>query len=319
MFVSVIVPVYNSTRSVEVLAQRVAEVFANLEGDDYELILVDDGSTNPETWPTLRRIAEEQDTVVAILLTRNFGQQGATLCGLATARGEVAITMDDDLQHDPDDIPKLLEAADHDIVIAQFLAKEHSLFKRATSRIKGYFDQILIGKPRNIQMSSFRLIRRVIIETMVRARTPYPFIPALLFHASRDVVGVTLPHHSRQFGGTNYTLRRLVRVFSNLIINNSSFLLRIVGHLGIAIAMLAFLGGGIVIYKKLFLGVSIQGWASLFVLVSVTSGLLLFSVGLIGEYLIRIIETTESKPPFIVRHVVGRVSTARAAQHPRAV
>ncbi len=299
MLVSIVVPVYNSTKSVEDIARGVAEVLTALN-DEYELILVDDSSPNPETWPTLRLIAGEA-AVVAIQLTRNFGQKGTTLCGLSAARGDVVVTMDDDLQHDPHDIPNLLAAADHDIVIAQFPARRHSWFKRLTSRIKGYFDQLLIGKPRHIRMTSFRLMRRIVIDAMLRTRTPYPFIPALLFHFSKDVVGVAVPHHPRQVGDSGYTLRELVRVYSNLIINNSSFLLRLVGYLGMGVAVVAFLAVPVVVYRRVFLDVQTQGWSSLLVLVLMTSGLLLFSVGLI-----RIIETTESKPPYIVRHAICR-------------
>src|SRR6266567_3161592 len=146
--VSIVVPVYDSP-SCEALTEGIEAVFRTLP-DEYEIILVDDGSPDARVWPALERLAREHEHVRCLQLTRNFGQQAATLCGLREARGDVMITLDDDLQHDPADIPLLLGGADHDIVIAQFETKEHGFFRRVASRVKGVFDEIVIEKPKHL-------------------------------------------------------------------------------------------------------------------------------------------------------------------------
>jgi dolichol-phosphate mannosyltransferase/undecaprenyl-phosphate 4-deoxy-4-formamido-L-arabinose transferase len=300
---SIVIPVYNST-VLEQLATRIDTVFAGLPHTDYELIFVDDASPDPRIWPVLEELTRRFHQVQAIQLTRNFGQQSATLCGLAEARGDFVITMDDDLQHAPEDIPKLLALTDWDIVIGQFDRRRHNLFRRLASRAKGYFDRIILGKPKGIQMSAFRMLSRTVVDGVLSIRTPHPFLPALMFHVSQNVTGVKVGHASRREGRSGYTLWKLIRVFSNLMINNSSLVLRVVGNLGILFSVISFLMAAFVIYRKLAHGVSVRGWTSLLASQLLLGGLLLFSVGVVGEYLVRIIESSESKPTYFVRRRV---------------
>ena len=301
--ISVVVPTYNSRR-LEELADRLAAVFGDL-GAPYELIFVDDDSPDATTWHTAARLARERSEVRAIQLTRNFGQQAATLCGLREARGAFVVTMDDDLQHLPEDVPRLLEHREWDIVVAQFPQKQHSLLRRAGSRVKGYFDRIIVGKPKSIQLSPFRLLSRTVVDGILAIRTPNPFIPALMFHVSKRVTGVVVRHGARSDGRSGYTLVKLIKIFSDLVINNSSLVLRFVGQIGILLSIVSFLLTGLVVYRKLVHGVVVQGWASLMAAILLIGGLLLFGLGVVGEYLIRIIEASESKPTYLVRCRLG--------------
>jgi len=298
--VSIVIPVYRST-VLEELATRIHAVLSGLPETDYEVIFVDDASPDPQVWAVLEEISRRSGRVRAIQLTRNFGQQPATLCGLAEARGDFVITMDDDLQHAPEDIPKLLSLTAWDIVIGQLDRKHHNLFRRLTSRVKGYFDRIILGKPKGIQMSAFRMLSRTVVDGVLSIRTPHPFLPALMFHVSQNVTGVRISHSSRREGRSGYTFWKLIRLFSNLLINNSSLVLRLVGNLGVLFAGISFLMAGVVVYRKLAHGVSVRGWASLLATELLLGGLLLFSVGIIGEYLIRIIESSEGKPTYFIR------------------
>jgi glycosyltransferase involved in cell wall biosynthesis len=312
MRVSIVVPVYNSTVLPE-LADRVDAVFRARPGDSYELIFVDDASPDPRVWPALERLARERPAVQALQLTRNFGQPAATLCGLRQAQGDWVATMDDDLQHRPEDLPALLAQSGHDIVIGQFPRREHGLAKRAGSRLKGVFDRIILGKPRGIRLSSFRLLSRTVVDGVLAIRTPYPFLPALMFYVSRDVAGVDVGHDRRREGKSGYTLWKLIALFSNLLISNSSLVLRLVGHLGIAFALVSFGLALTVAYRKLAHGIPVQGWASLFTALLLIGGLLLFSLGIIGEYLIRIIESSEERPTYFVRRRLSQDSSGPLA------
>lgn len=297
--VSIVIPVFGSPL-LERLTREIEDVFRG-RLESHEVIFVDDRSPAPETWETLERLASQQKNVRAVQLTRNFGQQGATLCGLEESRGQIVITMDDDLQHSPQDIPRLLALSDHDVVIAQFPRRRQSAFKRAASWIKGWFDQILIGKPKGLQMTSFRLLKRNVVDGVLSIRTANPFLPALIFTVTRDIVAVPVTHAERGGGTSGYTLRKMLRVFSNLLINNSSAVLRMVGCAGLTFGLVSFGLAAVVIYRKMVYGIAVQGWASLFAAIMLIGGLLLFSLGVVGEYLIRIIHGIEQRPPYLVR------------------
>ncbi|HEV3485931.1 MAG TPA: hypothetical protein VG106_11025, partial [Vicinamibacterales bacterium] len=202
---------------------------------------------------------------------------------------------------DPADIPALLEHADHDIVMGHFSQKEHHLFRRFASRVKGIFDRIVIGTPKGLRLSSFRLLGRAVVDGVLSMRTPNPFLPALIFHVSDDAVGVPVTHGRRAAGRSGYTFRKLFRLFSNLVINNSSILLRAAAYVGTLFAAISFALAAIVVYRKLVYDVAVQGWTSLFAAVVFLGGLLLVCVGIVGEYLIRIIESSEAKPTYFVR------------------
>jgi dolichol-phosphate mannosyltransferase/undecaprenyl-phosphate 4-deoxy-4-formamido-L-arabinose transferase len=228
------------------------------------------------------------------------------LCGIEQATGDYIVTMDDDLQHQPEDILKLMEKSNHDVVIAKFLEKKHSLFKKFVSHIKGYFDQIILGKPKSIKLSAFRLINSETAKLMFKRRSPYPFIPALLFDITDDLVNVEVDHYPRHDGEGNYTLLKMIRLFGNLIINNSSFLLRMMGYVGVTVAFLTSFMAVVLLIKKIFLDYVLTGWTSIVLLVLFFGGLTLLTLGVIGEYLVRIIATTEERPSYYIRKIKQR-------------
>jgi dolichol-phosphate mannosyltransferase/undecaprenyl-phosphate 4-deoxy-4-formamido-L-arabinose transferase len=299
---SVIVPVYGTAKSLTEIAKRSNKTFTELNVN-YEIIFINDCSPHPDSASTLATLAQTDPNVKVITLTKNYGQQPATLCGIKHSSGDYIITIDDDLQHWPEDFPKLIEAQSHDIVIASLKQKQHSLPKRMFSRIKGHFDYLLIGKPKHIRMSPFRLMNRLVADAITDIRTPYPFIPALLFMVSKDIANVDIDHHERFDGQTTYTFRKMLQIFSNLMINNSSFLLKMLGRVGLLAALGSFLFAGYIFTKALFVGSSVPGWSSLVVLVLFLGGMMLFGLGVIGEYLIRIINTLEAQPTYTVRHI----------------
>ncbi|APD87562.1 hypothetical protein BM527_16505 [Alteromonas sp. Mex14] len=302
---SVVIPVYNTGRVLLKLVEKLTDAFEEMSVKSFEIILINDCSPNPETKKYLTKACECSTKVKVIHLGRNFGQQPATLCGIEYSQGNYVITMDDDLQHDPADIKFLIEKQHHDIVIAKLLEKKHSAFKKVASHMKGYFDHIILGKPKHIKMSSFRLLNRYVAENILKIRSPNPFIPALLFMTSLDIVNVPIKHYERAEGTSGYNLKGMIRLFSNLMINNSSMLLTMLGKVGI-LSSLGSIGYAVfLILRKLITDVEVSGWTSLMVTVLFMGGLILFSVGIVGEYLIRVIQNTELKPPYVVKSIEG--------------
>ena len=302
---SIIVPVYKSTKSLKELSARIKVVFDTIQDADYELIFINDSPFFSETVKTLSQLSENDQNVVVIELMKNFGQQAATLCGVENAKGDYLVTMDDDLQHAPEDIVCLMGKQEHDVVIAKFTGKKHNLFKRIVSEIKSYFDHVILGKPKHIKLTAYRLIKADIAKLMFKRNTPYPFIPALLFSITDDVVNVEIEHHARSEGKSSYTFVKMLQVFSNLIINNSSFLLRMIGYIGMFIALFSGVSTVAIVVKKIFYGHVIVGWTSIMLTIIFFGGLILFTLGVIGEYLIRIIATTEQRPVYYVKSING--------------
>jgi len=299
---SIVVPVYKSSKSLVGLAMRMKNTFLKIKNADYELIFINDSPFEAKTVSILQQLSAEDENVLVIELARNFGQQAATLCGVECARGDYIITMDDDLQHAPEDIIHLIKKQNHDVVMAKFKVVKHSLFKRITSELKSYVEYKVLNKPRSLKLSSFRLFKASIAKNMFLRKTPFPFIPAILFSLTIDIVNVEVEHHVRKHGVTNYTFGKMLQVFNNLLFNNSSILLRGVGYMGVAIAVVSLFLIVLVLYKKQVLGIEVEGWTSIMLAILFFGGTVLFSLGIIGEYLIRIIATTESRPVYIVKN-----------------
>lgn len=298
---SIVIPVYNSTRSLEEIVRKISAV---MEGDlnrTYEIIFVDDCSTDRRTWETIGRLAEGKADVKGIRLRKNVGQHQATFCGFSLASGRIIITMDDDLQHDPFDIPRLLEYPEADAVIAVFHRKEQGLFRNMTSRIKELFDNVILKKPSDLKLtSSFRAIHREILSQILEVHTSFPLVGSLIWSVTENVVNVPLEHHPRYSGASGYSFLRRLGLFSNLVFNHSSLILRFMSKLGIMSAFGGIFFGVFLAGRKIFFGNVAPGWTSLEVTILVVGGLILLSLGVIGEYLYRILSTVEVRPRYVI-------------------
>lgn len=297
---SIIVPTYNATGALSQLIERLRDVFENTVKASYEIILVDDGSPTSLSKKTLTEI-EGSRNVILIRLTRNFGKPGAVMCGLAHSVGEYVITIDDDLQQRPEDIPLLIEKSQHDVVSATHRVKRHTFLQKSTSRIKQIFDYVLLGYEG--RYSPLKLISRPIVDGMLSIQTNHPFIPALIHQCTSDVQFVETPHMDSVYGKSRYSFTRRLSQFSNLIIGNSNFLLRcfsIVGYSSAALSVLLLMT--VVVRKFADLPVS-AGWSSLMVAILGIGGLNMAAIGLTGQYFIRILDVASRKPSFLVRSI----------------
>lgn len=298
---SVVVPVFNSDRSLFELVERFRNVLRGENVESWELIFVDDGSSNHQTWPILSELSDSIEDVRAFRLSRNFGKAGAVLCGLSHVRGAYVLTIDDDLEQRPEDFRKLWNEREHDVVIGSFSEKAHGVLIRLSSRIKAWFDRILVGKPKDVRFTPYKLYKRYVVDSMVAMKTPYPFISALMIFVTKDIVNVEVGHARRKHGRVGFTFRKRLKQFMSLLINNSSLLLQMIALFGVGLSSVSLVYGGVVVYRAVADDIAIAGWPSLMVAVLFIGGAILFSLGVIGEYLIRIIKGVEKKPAFIVK------------------
>jgi glycosyltransferase involved in cell wall biosynthesis len=298
---SVIVPVYGSVESLPLIVDRVRNALQPEPAISFEIIFVDDCSPDPGSWPMLLSLAEKNAEVRAAQLTRNFGRTGAVLAGVKLARGDWIAIMDDDLQHRPEDIPRLWAEREHDVVLAQFDQKIHGLTARLGSALVTVLEHWLLGLPKQLKNSAFMLIKTSIAKIMLQMPSPHPFLPALIMEITDDVVGVRATHDPRHDGKPVYSFTRRVKLFANLMINNSALLLRGIAAAGITMSSLSFLYGAVLLLR----GASdVPGWTSLMVVTLIIGGLVLMSLGVAGEYLVRIIRSVESRPTYILRQEI---------------
>ena len=301
---SIIIPVYNSEESLYKLCESIELLFKKTPHSFFEIIFIHDNSSNPETIKHLKILSNKYTFLKVINFTKNFGQQAATYCGLQHSKGDYIITMDDDFQHNPEDIFKLLEKKQHDVVLGKFKARSDSKLVMITSKIKAYFDYLIINKPKNITASPYRLIKRNIVNSILKINTSSPSILALIFYVTQDVVNVNVSHHKAIGRNSNYNFNKRLKLFFNLLIFNSSFLLKVIGYIGSVTFILSFILGGYFIFKKTMFGVPL-GYTSIIVSILFIGGLNLLGISVLGEYFVRLLNNSEQKPPYVIRDIIN--------------
>lgn len=301
---SVVVPVYNSEHTLHELYERVKTVFDETLKEDFELILVDDGSKD-RSYEVMEELHDADPRVKIIQQARNFGQHPALLCGFHYVQGDFIITMDDDLQHPPEEIPKLVktinERDDVDVIIAKYEGRKHNIIRRMGTWVSVYATSKMLKKPRDLEITSFRLIRRFIVDAIVQMNVRLPQIGNLLVQTSNRIINVPVKHDARKYGHSGYTFSRLVKDLFYDITTNSAFPLILVRDIGIVSFFASLLLGIYFLIRFFMYGLSVEGWTSTILITLACNGLLLLSVGIIGEYLMHILDEARKMPNYIER------------------
>lgn len=301
---SIVVPVYKSESFVEKTVAEIMRAIAHF-GIDAEIILVNDGSPD-NSWEVIKRLASEHRHIKAINFVKNYGQHNAVLCGFAHSTGDYVITLDDDLQNPPMEIGHLIEkvrSADYDLVFGRFREKKHSFFRRLGSKLIGFLNQKVFNKPSDIVLTNFRIIRRDLIERVLSHKTPYPYVPGLLLMYSSRMTNVMVEHHERSDGISNYTVMKIASLMSRLLINYSAYPLRLLSTIGLFVSLVSFLVGLYFLAHGFFSGASVPGWTTLVVLVSFLGGFIIALLGVIGEYLSRILDQLSTPQSYFIKEI----------------
>ena len=287
--VSVVIPVYRGEESIEILTSRLHDSLTS-KGLTFEIILVDDCSPD-SCWLLMKAMKERHsDHLRIVRLLRNCGQHNATLCGLSLARGAVVVTMDDDLQNPPEEVPKLIEAVQsgYDLAIAAYDSKKHSGVRNFSGRMIDSLLRRIFGLPPNFQLTSFRAIRQSVVSNVCQMGGAFPYMTAMLFANASRYVNVPVRHEPRKFGKSNYNLKRSFRLAANLVLNYSSYPLRFIAMACLAALVFAVGYGMFVFIRALTQGTPVSGWASLIVMMSFFNGLLLLCIAILALYISRI-------------------------------
>ncbi len=298
--ISVVVPVYNGSQSLALLLDRLAVVLPACAAQ-YEVILVDDGSRDT-SWATISALAARWPFCRGLRLMRNYGQHNALLAGVRATRFEVIVTMDDDLQNPPEELPKLLQgfATGADVVYGAPEHANHGLGRRLSSRVTRLVLKEAMGADGAEKVSPYRAFRASLKEGFADVRGPAVNLDVLLSWSTTRYHRVTVQHDQRQFGESNYTAGRLVRHAFNLLTGLSTQPLRIASWTGFAFTTF---GIGVFLYvlvRYVETGGVVPGFAFLASIISLFAGAQLFTLGVIGEYLARMYQRMMERPSYVV-------------------
>lgn len=310
MFISLVMPTYQSESFIAKTVEEI-ERYAVSSPHRFELVVVDDGSLD-DTFDKLKEIAAGTKLDMrAVQLFTNRGQFHALMAGFAQANGDFVVTLDDDLEYHPTEIDRLIEAFEkepgrYDVVIGVPTGEKRSLLRKAGSFLKNEMNTIMFSKPRRLRAGCFRMMTREFTGKLLEFRTANPVIGPLIFKATRRIANVDVRHRTGIRKST-YSLRKLVRTFFSNLQNFSEFPLHYISMSGLAISVMAIL---LTVYYliRYFTGfprpIRQLGWTSLIVAITFFSGVILFSLGFIGQYIFKIIEEVNKTPNYQVRALI---------------
>ncbi len=301
---SIVVPVYNSEHTIEELYRRLCTVFEQEIKEPFELLLVDDSSRDA-SWSIMQRLHKADSRVKIFQMAKNFGQHPALLCGFHYVQGDFVITMDDDLQHPPEELPKMIrvmnEREDVDVILARYENRKHNLIRRIGTRISVYMTTKMLNKDPNLEITSFRLMRRFIVDAIKDTSVHAPQIGNLLVSASNRIINVDVRHDARAFGKSGYSFKELKRELLYDIMTHTALPLIIVRNIGLFTFLISVFLGIVFLIQYLLGMISVPGWTSLILVLLASCGITLLSIGILGEYMMHILDQSKQLPHYILR------------------
>ena len=305
--VSFVIPCYRSEKTVGGVVREITDTMRTLPQYDYEIVLVNDCSPDG-TFAVLRQLAEADPRVTAVDLVKNFGQHAALMCGMRFAKGDCVVCLDDDGQTPADEVGKLLQKLEegYDVVYASYAEKQESGFRRFGSDVNRRMTEFMLGKPRELELTSYFAASRLIVDEMLRYEHCYPYVMGLVLRSTRRICNVPVQHRARQTGSSGYTLAKLLGLWMNGFTSFSVKPLRMFTFVGLASLAIGFLWTLVIVIRYFTAHTAPLGWSTTTVLLLMIGGLILFGIGLVGEYVGRIFMCVNATPQYIVREQVSQ-------------
>lgn len=301
---SVVIPVYRATTSLSSLVEQLIDLYPQMLA---EVILVFDCGKK-ESWHVISGLARKHSIVTGIRLSRNYGQHNATICGFSFVNSEFTLTMDEDLQHPPFAIAKLLQhqsETDADLVYGEYEVRNHSVFRNLMSITLNQF--LKIGIPElNSNYSSFRLIRTVIAKKTIGMNNSYTFLDGYLSWLTSNVSSVKVSHQQSHSGESSYSTKKLIKHFVNIFVTFSSLPIKLLTIISFLFLTVSLFHSFYIIAKAIFVkGYYITGFPTIATMLGFGFGAILFGLGVLGEYIQRINLKTTNRPSFNIIEKIG--------------
>ena len=307
--ISYVIPCYRSQATLPGVVEEIQQTMKKLEQYEYEIVLVNDCSPD-DTFDTIRKLCEENDNITGINLAKNFGQHSALMAGFHYAQGEIVICLDDDGQTPADEADKLIAGIEQgaDVVYAKYIHKHHSGFRNWGSHVNELMTRVMLGKPKDLYLSSYFAARRFVIEEIIRYEYAYPYVIGLVLRSTKNIVNVEVEHRDRQAGTSGYTLGKLLGLWFNGFTAFSVKPLRIATVTGAGCALVGFAYGIYTIIKKIFINPPglVTGFSAMMSAMVFMGGMLMLMMGLIGEYMGRMYISMNNSPQYVIREIAGK-------------
>ncbi|AXG43240.1 undecaprenyl-phosphate 4-deoxy-4-formamido-L-arabinose transferase [Photorhabdus laumondii subsp. laumondii] len=310
--VSVVIPIYNEEESLPLLLERTLAACKQLT-QEYELILVDDGSSDKSAEILIQAAEQSENHIIAILLNRNYGQHSAIMAGFNQVNGDLVITLDADLQNPPEEIPRLVKTAEqgYDVVGTRRANRQDSLFRKTASKIINAMITKATGRSMGDYGCMLRAYRRHIVEAMLQCHERSTFIPILANTFARKTIEIDVAHAEREFGDSKYSFMKLINLMYDLLTCLTTAPLRLLSVVGSVIAVSGFLLAVLLMVLRLIFGAiwAAEGVFTLFALLFIFIGAQFVAMGLLGEYIGRIYNDVRARPRYFIQKVVGDKKT----------
>lgn len=304
---SIVIPCYRSSHTIRQMVEETAAELERLGAANHEFVLVDDFSPDGgETIRVLKALTDEKDNVTVVELAKNAGQHNAIMAGLHYAEGDVIILMDDDMQTHPSQLKALLSKLDegYDVVYGYYPDKKHSGFRNFGSWVNYTTVRLLIGKPKELRTSSYCVMKKYVRDSIIEYPAQYAHMQGLVLRtvSPQRIASVPIQHFERAYGTSNYSLKKLLSLWSN-IAGFSIVPLRASRRAGALLSLLGIVGMIWLIVRKMMHHTQILGWTSTMLTIIFFSGIILITLGVVGEYVGRMFLTVGNYPQFVVRDV----------------
>lgn len=306
--ISFVIPCYRSQATLPSVIREIQETMEGLRQYTYEVVLVNDCSPD-DTFETIRELCRENANITGINLAKNFGQHSALMAGFHQIKGDIVVCLDDDGQTPADEVGKLLEGIEKgaDVVYAKYAHKHHSGFRNWGSHVNELMTRVMLGKPKDLYVSSYFAARRFVVDEMIKYEYPYPYVIGLVLRTTKNIVNVEVNHRDRLEGTSGYTLGKLLNLWFNGFTAFSVKPLRIATVTGAGCALLGFAYGIYTIIKKIFINPPglVTGFSALMSVLVFMGGMLMLMLGLVGEYMGRMYISMNRSPQYVVREIVN--------------
>lgn len=306
--ISFVIPCYNSTNTIAKVVEEIKNVMNDsMNRYDYEIVLVNDGSPDGTTFDEIERIVKTEKCIIGINLSKNFGQPSAVMAALNNTSGDYVVCGDDDGQTPFDELPKLFEKLDegYDLVEANYAIREkRSLFRRFGTAVNEGMATWLIAKPKGLELTTYWVTRRFVVNEMIAYPNPYPYLGGLMLRTTQKACNVDVSHRERLSGKSGYSLKKMIELWLNGFTSFSIKPLRMMFFIGMIIAVLGFICGIFVVINKIIDPTVSAGYSSIMAVNLFMFGLQLFFMGLIGEYVGRIFISLNRSPQYVIKDFI---------------
>jgi glycosyltransferase involved in cell wall biosynthesis len=305
---SLVIPVYNGSRTIGALVEHTAKIFGSTS---FEIVLVNDGSEDDSEAVCADLAKKFPQSVTFVHLSRNFGEHSAVLAGFTQARGRYIAVLDDDGQNPPEEVVRMLDELkrkNYDVVYGHYIEKKHSWFRNLGSRFNDRIATLMLHKPKDLYLSSFKVVNRFVVDEITRYRGPYPYTDGLIYRVTRNIGQIPVEHRESLGGTSRYTLRRLVRLWLNMFLNFSIKPLRLSIYVGLLTSCLSVFALVAILIDRLWITPNVTlGIPTVLGTIVLLAGIQLMILGLVGEYLGRLYLDQTGTPQYVVRYVKRQV------------